>query len=62
VHGYFLKDAKDTDEGKIYRKAYNAARTVIRRHSAYAFGLERQAWFKSQDERIMQDIKVRTYS
>ena len=24
MHGYLLKDVKDTDEGKIYRKAYNA--------------------------------------
>ena len=61
MHGYLLKDAKDTDEGKAYRKAYNAAWTVIQHHSAYAFGLE-QPWFKSQDERIMQDIKVCTDS
>ena len=48
LHGYSLKDVKDTDEGKAYRKAYNATRTVIQCHSAYAFGLEQQAWFKSQ--------------
>lgn len=45
AHGYSLTAAKDTEEGRAYKKAYAAARTVILRHSRYEFEHERATWF-----------------
>lgn len=58
VHGYLLKDAKGTPEGRAFQAAYHATKACLRRWSKHYFEIERDEWFSSQDARAIASARV----